>query len=106
MAYQVGPFCYASALDAVAAMASSQVGAVVVKGSVAYVVDVGSYTASSITYALRPVDGGAVISSTTAVAPLPCGLLDWQDGLALGWGVALVWLAVAAVMFVRRGMHE
>ena len=106
MAFQVGPFCYASAVDAVAAMASSQVGAVVVKGSAAYVVDVAGYTSSSITYVLRPVEGGAVISSSLAVAPLPCGLLDWQDGLTLGWAIAAAWIGTAVVLFLRRAVNE
>lgn len=106
MAYQVGPFCYASALDAVAAMASSQVGAVVVKGSAAYVVDVAGYSGTSITYALRPVEGGAVVSSTQAVTPLPCGLLDWQDGLELGWGVVAAWIFTAVVLHIRKAAHE
>jgi len=106
MAFQVGSSCYATALDAVAASASSEVGAVVVKGSGSYVVDVASYTASSITYVLRSLDGLADISSTVAISPLPCGLLDWQDGLTLGWAVAAAWIATAVVLFIRKAVHE
>jgi hypothetical protein len=106
MSFQVGSSCYAAASDAVAAAASSEVGAVVVRGSGAYMVDVASYTGSSITYVLRSLDGLADITTTLAVTPLPCGLLDWQDGLTLGWAVAGAWIATAVVLFLRKAVHE
>lgn len=106
MAFQVGPFCYGDAVAAVQAIASAQVGTVVVHGGAAYVVDAASVTGESITYSLQPVAGGSALTATVAVTPQPCGLLDWQDGLALGWGVAVAWIAVAAIMVARRGVHE
>ena len=49
---------------------------------------------------------GTPIVSTVAVVLQPCQMLDWSDGLALGWGVAGVWLAAFAVLQLRRGAHE
>jgi hypothetical protein len=106
MAYQVGPSCYGDAIAAVHAIASSQVGTVVVHGGSAYVADATAVTATSISYTLQPIAGGASISYVASVSPQPCGLLDWQDGLMLGWAVAAAWIAVAAVMLIRRGVHE
>lgn len=106
MAYQVGPSCYSEASAAVAAIASAQIGAVVQHGGAAYVVDASQVGASSITYNLTPVGGGNVLQVVSPVSVQPCGLLDWQDGLVLGWAVAGAWLATAAVMFLKRAVHE
>lgn len=106
MAFQVGSTCYGAATDAVSAIASSQVGAVVQHGGATYIVDATALTASSITYALRPVAGGSPITSTVSVTPQPCGLLQWSDGLAMGWGIAAAWIATAALMQLRRAVHE
>ena len=105
MAFQVGSTCYASAAQAVAASVSAQVGAVVTHGGAAYVVAPSVSTGGAVTYNLTPVAGGPIIQSVVQLEPMPCGLLDWQDGLTLGWLVAGAWLAVAAVMFMRRGVH-
>lgn len=106
MAYQVGPACYAEASAALAAIASGQIGAVVQHGGAAYVVDASSIGAASITYSLTPVAGGAALTVVSPVTVQPCGLLDWQDGLFLGWAVAGAWLATAAVLFLKRAVHE
>ena len=106
MAFQVGTTCYGSAEHALSATASSQVGGVVVHAGAAYVVDVAGITAASITYRLNPVAGGSPIQSIVQVTPQPCGLLEWQDGLSLGWGVATAWIITAAVMHLRRAAHQ
>lgn len=106
MAYQVGSTCYGAATDAVSAIASAQAGAVVVHGGATYVVNATALTASSITYTLQPLAGGAAITSTVSVTPQPCGLLQWEDGLVLGWGVAAAWIAAAVVMNLRRAAHD
>lgn len=34
---------------------------------------------------------------------MPCDMpMDWADGLGLGWAVAIVWIAVYAVTFIRK----
>jgi len=106
MAYQVGPTCYGDAVAAVSAIASAQVGSIVQHGGSAMVVDVSAVSETSITYQFRPIAGGEAVTLVQAVSLQPCGLLDWQDGLALGWGIALVWLAGAAVMALRKGAEE
>lgn len=111
MAYQVGASCYSDASAAVAAIASSQVGTLVQHGGAAYVVDATSSDAASITYRLQPVAPllllpTRTIELTASVTPQPCGLLDWQDGLALGWSVAAAWIATAVVLHLRKAVHE
>ena len=106
MAFQVGSTCYSTAQDALSAVASSQVGGVVVNGGVAYVVGVDSVQSSSITYRLAPLSGGPVLQNVVQLTPQPCGLLQWQDGLTLGWAVATAWIVTAAVMHLRRAAHQ
>lgn len=106
MAFQVGTTCYGSASDALSAAASSQVGGVVMHGGAAYVVGVDAVASTSITYSLTPLAGGQPIPSVVQLTPQPCGLLEWQDGLSLGWGVATAWIVTAAVMHLRRAAHQ
>ena len=106
MSYQVGSTCYASASAALSAAASSQVGGVVVHGGVGYVVGVDAVASDSITYRLSPLSGGQAVQSVVTLTPQPCGLLQWQDGLTLGWSVAAAWIVTAAVMHLRRAAHQ
>lgn len=100
---QVGSVCYSSDAAAVSAIASAEVGKVVPAGSVVYVVDaVPATDSASIAYTLSPVGGGTALTYTVGVTVQPCNLLDWSDGLALGWGVAGVWLSVFAVLLFRK----
>ena len=106
MAFQVGSTCYGSAQDALLSVASSQVGGVVNHGGAVYVVGVDAVASNSITYRLTPVAGGATIQNVVQLTPQPCGLLDWTDGLTLGWAVASAWIVTAAVMHLRRAAHQ
>lgn len=106
MAYQVGATCYGSAESALSAVASAQVGGVVEHGGAAYVVGVDAVASTSITYRLTPLGGGAALQTVVAMQPQPCGLLQWQDGLSLGWGVATAWIVTAAVMHLRKAAHQ
>lgn len=106
MAYQVGSTCYGSAASALSAAASENTGAVVTHGGAAYVVGVQSVTGSSITYQLSPVGGGTPITSVANMTPQPCGLLTAADANLIGWGIAAAWIAVAAIMALRKGAHE
>lgn len=105
MGYQVGSICYATEQQALSASASSQVGAVVPHGGKSYVTGVSSVGSGSITYSFISLDGTESFELVSPLTPQPCGLLDWQDGLVLGWGVAAAWIATAAVMFLRKGVH-
>lgn len=106
MAFQVGSTCYGSAVDALSAVASSQVGGVVSQAGAVYVVGVDAVSSSSITYRLTPIAGGNPISNVVQLTPQPCGLLQWQDGLTLGWAVATAWIVTAAVMHLRKAAHQ
>lgn len=86
-------------------MAAREVGKVVEAGSVVYVVDAQVSAAGSITYTLNPVGGGTAVVSSVAVELQPCGLLDWQDGLTLGWGIATAWIVTYAVLHLRKAAH-
>jgi len=103
---QVGSTCYSTDAGAVSAIASAEVGKVVAAGSAVYVVDAAPASDASITYTLNPIGGGAPIVSTVAVVVQPCQMLDWSDGLTLGWGVAGVWLAAFALLILRKAAHE
>ncbi len=105
MGWQVGSSCYASEGAAAAAAASSMGGAVVQHGSTAYVVGVSGYSGTSITYQLSPVDGGVPITLVAPYTAVPCGLLEWGDGLALGWAVVGVWVGVLALRMIAQAVR-
>jgi hypothetical protein len=106
MSYQIGAFCYGTPEGAANAAASSQAGAVVSIGSASYGVDVAAVSASSITYTFSDVSSTSSFQKVVPFTPVPCGLLDTADGLVMGWSIALCWLAVAGVLFLRRGLQE
>jgi len=104
---QVAGTCYSSDDAALAVIASQEVGKVVSAGSSVYVVTAGAGAGRSITYTLTPIGGGTPITQVVPVDfPAGCNLLDWSDGTALGWAVALVWFAVAAVLHLRDAAHN
>jgi len=105
MSYQVGAFCYSTSSAAASAAASSVAGSVVSAGGVSYVIDVSSVSGSSITYLFQDIASASSFTKTSAFTAQSCGLLDVQDGLAMGWGVAAAWLFVAGVLFLRRGVN-
>ncbi|MGB7482028.1 MAG: hypothetical protein WA924_17015 [Burkholderiaceae bacterium] len=102
MAFQVGPACYSTELQAAQAQASQQVGSIVQHGSAAYVVDLSAVAGDSITYVLQPLDGGSTITKQVSFTAQPCNLLTAQDGLTLGWLVVGVWVAAYCVIAIAR----
>ena len=68
--------------------------------------DVSSIAENSITYKLQDLNSSAFIVKTVSVTPVDCQLFDTADGLMIGWGIAAAWLATAAVLFLRKGLHE
>jgi len=99
--FQVGSACYPTAEAAAKAAASAQIGTLVPHGSSSYVVNASSADGTSITYVLAPVAGGTAITVVAPYTAQPCGLLDLQDGLQIGWMVAAVWLLTKAVLVVK-----
>lgn len=106
MSYQYNANCYSDQLSAARAIASDNVGRVVVIGTTSYSMDVESITSNSISYKLQDLNSSAFISKTVSVNPVECQLFDTADGLMIGWGIAAAWLATAAVLFLRKGIHE
>lgn len=104
MGFQVGSGCYDTELSAVIASASAELGAVHQRGSELYVTDVSATTGSSVTYVFTPVVEGAAITVTVPLTPQPCQMLDYSDGLQMGWLVGGMWLIVAALLFIRRAL--
>ena len=105
MAYQVGTACYPTLDGAASAVASSETGKVLSAGSVVYVVDAAAAPGGSITYTLTDPSGvhPAIVQSLAPTIP-ECALMDWSDGLTLGWGVAAVWLTAFALLAMRKGL--
>ena len=106
MSYQFESTCYPTALDAARAASASQIGKVVQVGASTYVIDVIGVADSSITYQLNDISTASTITKTAPFTAQPCGLLDTSDGLLIAWGVAAAWLAVYAITFLSRGIHE
>lgn len=103
---QVGSTCYSSDAAAVSSIASAESGKVVPAGATVYVIGAVPGSDRSITYTLSPIGGGTPLIHTATVDVQPCQLLDWSDGMALGWAVAGVWLLVAAVLHLREVAHS
>lgn len=100
---QVGATCYGSDSAALAAIASGEVGKVVPAGQVVYAVSAQpAASAVAIAYTLTPIAGGDAITSTVAVVLQPCQMLDWSDGLELGWGIGGVWILTAIALSIRK----
>lgn len=96
MAFQVDQTCYQSVDEAGAAFAAKYNGFMYSNGSTLYRTNV-SYNLSQITYKVINVStGGTVSTQTVAFATGPCGMLDWQDTLALSWMVVAVWVVAFA----------
>ncbi len=100
--FQAGNACYGSPASALSALASSQVGAVIVEGGTAKVIGVQSVTDTAITYTLTPLAGGATVVSTVSLQPQPCGLLTASDALSISWAIVAVWLVAWGLSFIAR----
>lgn len=101
MAYEVHGTCYGSKSEALSATASYVQGGAVSNAGQAYIVTAVP-SVSGLDYTFTPIAGGSPLLASVAVDPSPCGLLDWQDGIQLGWLVAGVWLAVLGLRIAAR----
>lgn len=97
MGYQVGDACYPTATDAARAAASREVGTLVPHGSTSYVINASSADDTSITYVLTPVGGGTAITVTAPYTAQQCGLLEFGDGLEMGWLIVAAWVGVYGI---------
>ena len=100
--FQAGNACYGSPASALSAVASSQVGTVIVEGGAAKVIGVQSVTDTAITYTLTPLAGGAPVASTVALQPQPCGLLTASDALSISWAIVAVWAVAWGLSYLGR----
>lgn len=106
MSFQHGFQCFGTQPEAWAALAASQVGGTYSAGSAVFVIEAAVPSATGIAYALRDLVSGATVAYSVAPTMEPCALLDWEDGLELGWIVAGIWIIVAAIVAVRRGARS
>jgi hypothetical protein len=106
MPFEQNGQCFATALEAANHAATGHLNDFVAIGSSTYSVNVTGVTATQINYQLRALNSTAVINSVSPYTARPCGLYNWQDGVTLGWGVGLVFLAVFGLMFLTRGLRH
>lgn len=102
MAYQIANACYSTPQQAAQAAASAQLGSVIQNAGSSYIVEVLSVSDNSISYSFRPVAGGTPLTVVSAFNPQPCNLLQWGDGLQMGWMVAAAWVGAFSVTFLAK----
>lgn len=105
MSYQVDSACYSTALEAAQVAASKVVGGVVENAGVAYFVDASSVASTSITYSLSPLGGGSPVVMVSPYSAQPCNLLQFEDGLQIGWMVGAAWIGAFAILFISRSLR-
>lgn len=101
--YQVETACYSSTQQAVEAIAAKMTGQVVQVGTDPYRVEATYSAPSSILYQGSQLNGTGTFTRTLSIDPPPCNLPGFEEGLDLGWLVAGVWIAVAAIVILRKG---
>lgn len=103
MSYQAGSACFDTLGGAAAAVAAVELGRVVPAGGAVYVVDAVGAADGSITYTLNDALGDLPPIAYVRAASFPdCALLTASDGLAIGWGIAAVWLLAFGLLFLRK----
>lgn len=103
MGWQVGAACYGTELAAAQALAASQAGVVLSTPAGLYALVPGAITGTSIEWQFAALDGGpAKPAAVVGVVSQPCGLLEWQDALQLGWSVVAAWALVYGIRFLIR----
>lgn len=100
--FQHGSACYSTAQQANEAQASAVIGSIVQIGSVPYAVNVSGVTDSSIAYVMENLTGPGTYAKTVQVVPQPCNLLQAEDAVTLGWGVAAAWIGAFCIVFIAR----
>lgn len=102
MGYAAGPWCYSSAAEAAASVCGSLSG--VTGTGTLHCQGVSSVSGSSAELSMLSwADGdpaGSTYSITLSLAS--CEGPTVADGIALGWAVGAVWIAVASVLYLRK----
>lgn len=99
--------CYADATSAAAAMAAGSVGNLYAAGSRLLTITDAAVGpgAADVTLTLQDIASADPAYSVTLAPDFqPCSMLDWEDGLAIGWGIGAIWIVCAAILFALRGM--
>jgi hypothetical protein len=102
MSFQHGGQCFSTQVEAWASLAAEQAGSVYSAGSAIFVLDVDAVSASGIAYSLRDMLGSGTVNYVAAPVMQPCALLDFEDGLELGWMVGGIWIIAACILAVAR----
>lgn len=100
--FQQGSACYVTAQQANQAQASGLVGSLVQLGGEPFAVNVLDVTDIGITLQLQQVAGTGTVTKTISVTPQPCGLLQAEDALQIGWLIAAAWIGAFCVTFIAR----
>lgn len=100
--FQHGSACYSTAKQAAEAQASHLVGSIIQIGQEPYAVDVSAVTDSTISLTLQQLTGPGVFTKTILVTPQPCGLLQVEDAISIGWLIAAIWIGVFSLTFIAR----
>ena len=100
--FQHGSACYSTAQQAAQAQASHLVGSIVQIGADPYAVNVTAVTDTTIALTLQQLAGPGVFTKTIQVNPQPCGLLQAEDAISLGWIIAAIWIGVFSLTFIAR----
>jgi len=104
MAVQFGSACFPSVVEAAQAAAAAAVGHVLPAGGSAYVVDAVPSGTGSIAYTLSEIGTSATITHTSTLTFPPCVLLGAADAAEAGWLVVAAWVAVWALLTIRRAL--
>lgn len=83
-------------------MAAAELGATYSAGTGIWTVTGASVAGDAITLELTDLLSTTVATKTVAPPFAPCSLLDWQDGLELGWTVGGALILTAALLLMTR----
>lgn len=102
MPVQFGGGCYEDNASAASALAAAALGTTYPAGSAVYTVTGAVVSGESVTLELSDLLSSLVVTKTVTPPFAPCSLLDWRDGLELGWGVGLALILTGGCVLMAR----
>ena len=102
MAFQLGGACFETVGAAAKAGAAAAVGQVLPAGGSAYVVNAVGASDGSISYTLHELGTSSTVAHTFTPTYPECQLLQAGDAVEMGWGVIAAWVAMWALLVLRR----